>query len=136
MSGDKLREAEQTVEKADKAALKIAVKYERSPDFENSEDLKRAVRVLRVPDEAYKRILQTGQHPLPMSGPSDIFAAWPGWCTDCHCYVQNLLQKGFDHVAECCRGHGWRVDIRYRSAGHAQPPSGGLLHQLAFVLRQ
>ena len=51
-------------------------------------------------------------------------------------YVQNLLQKGFDHVAECCRGHGWRVDIRYRSAGHAQPPSGGLLHQLAFVLRQ
>ena len=53
-----------------------------------------------------------------------------------HSYVQNLLQKGFDHVAECCRGHGWRVDIRYRSAGHAQPPSGGLLHQLAFVLRQ
>ena len=21
-------------------------------------------------------------------------------------YVQNLLQKGFDHVAECCRGMG------------------------------
>ena len=76
MSGDKLREAEQTVEKADNAALEIAVKYERSPDFENSEDLKRAVRVLRVPDEAYKRILQTGQHPLPMSGPSDITEAW------------------------------------------------------------
>ena len=55
---------------------------------------------------------------------------------DLSSYVQNLLQKGFDHVAECCRGHGWRVDIRYRSAGHAQPPSGGLLHQLAFVLRQ
>ena len=42
MSGDKLREAEQTVEKADNAALEIAVKYERSPDFENSEDLKRS----------------------------------------------------------------------------------------------
>ena len=36
MSDDKLREAEQTVEKADNAALEIAVKYERSPDFENS----------------------------------------------------------------------------------------------------
>ena len=33
MSDDKLREAEQTVEKADNAALEIAVKYERSPDF-------------------------------------------------------------------------------------------------------
>ena len=31
-------------------------------------------------------------------------------------HVQNLLQKGFDHVAECCRGHGWRVDIRYRTS--------------------
>ena len=51
-------------------------------------------------------------------------------------YVQNHLQKGFDRVAECTRGHGWRVDIRYRSAGHAQPPSGGLLHHLPFVLRQ
>ena len=76
MSGDKLREAEAAVEKADKAALEIAAKYERSPDFENSEDLKRAVHVLRNPDEAYKHILQTGQNPLPMSVPSDIFAAW------------------------------------------------------------
>ena len=76
MSGDKLREAEQTVEKADKAALEIAVKYERSPDFENSEDLKRAVRVLRVPDEAYAFVGATGRHPLPMSVPSDITEAW------------------------------------------------------------
>ena len=76
MSGDKLREAEQTVEKADNAALEIAVKYERSPDFENSEDLKRAVRVLRVPDEAYAFVGATGRHPLPMSVPSDITEAW------------------------------------------------------------
>ena len=76
MSGDKLREAEQAVEKADKAALEIAAKYERSPDFENSEDLKRAVRVLRVPDEAYAFVGATGRHPLPMSVPSDITEAW------------------------------------------------------------
>ena len=76
MSGDKLREAEAAVEKADKAALEVAAKYEWSPDFENSEDLKRAVHVLQNPDKAYAQLGLTGQPALPMSVPSDIFAAW------------------------------------------------------------
>ena len=78
MSGDKLREAEAAVEKADKAALEVAAKYEWSPDFENSEDLKRAVHVLQNPDKAYAQLGLTGQPALPMSVPSDIFAAWRG----------------------------------------------------------
>ena len=40
----------------------------------------------------------------------------------------------FDHVAECSRGHGWRGDMGYRSAGHAEPPLGGFLHEFSFVL--
>ncbi len=39
-----------------------------------------------------------------------------------------------DHVAEQDSGHGWRVDPKYRSASHAQPPLGGFSCQLSFVL--
>ncbi len=76
ISDDKLREAERAVVEADQAAELVAAKYERSPDFVNSQDLKRGVHVLRNPDEAYKFILQTGYTPYPMSIPSDIKEAW------------------------------------------------------------
>ena len=36
-------------------------------------------------------------------------------------YVQNLLQLCF-HGCRMSSWHGWRVDLKYRSAGHAEPP--------------